>query len=68
MFCFEMAFKLLTLSWAAYTEDEAPPGCDADCVLHEHTAEGGISVVSRGECRCRPAKQSCHQVMLWKIF
>lgn len=68
MFCFETAFKLLTLSWAAYTEEEALPECEADCVLHGRTAEGGTSVVRDGECRCHSARHSCHQVMLLQSF
>ena len=64
MFCFETAFKLLSLSWAAYTEEEAPQGCEVECVLHGSTAEGGTSAVRDGECRCHSAQHSCHLVML----
>ena len=71
MFCFETAFKLLTLSWAAY-EDEGPPaGCETLCTLQKlngvatsagHTSEAGVMV--DGECRCSHRLSSLKEVCI----
>lgn len=58
MFCFETAFKLLTLSYAAYTNEDPLVGCEQLCTLHkmhpgasdDHSLEA--TVIKGGECRC----------------
>ncbi len=68
MFCFETAFKLLTLSWAAYEDEEPPAGCETLCTLQKlsrgspesHTPKAGV--VADGECRCSHRLSSLKEV------
>lgn len=68
MFCFETAFKLLTLSWAAYEDEEPPVGCETLCTLHrldvgtanDHSPEG--KPMLGGECRCSHGLNSIKEV------
>ena len=73
MFCFETAFRLLTLSWAAY-EDEGPPvGCETLCTLQKLNGDtsGGqpseAGVVAGGECRCSHKLSSLREVRTFSL-
>ena len=73
MFCFETAFKLLTLSWAAYDVEEPPVGCETLCTLHKlqgatsdgHSPEAGSMV--GGECRCSHGLSSIKEVRILRL-
>ena len=73
MFCFETAFKLLTLSWAAYDDEDPPAGCEALCTLHNlngstsdgHSPEAGPAV--GGECRCSHGLSSTKEVRILRV-
>ena len=71
MFCFETAFKLLTLSWAAYTDEEPLAGCETLCMLqklHNGNPTGHPSeahVVLEGECRCSHGLSSLEEVCIY---
>ena len=68
MFCFETAFKLLTLSWAAYEDEEPPVSYGTLCMLqklnagdsNDHSPEGTPRL--GGECRCSHGLSSLKEV------
>lgn len=66
MFCFETAFKLLNVSWAAYFDDNA--GSERQCTLQEmlQGAPGfhalPPSVPPGGQCMCDFGQHVCQEV------